>query len=34
MDRLRALVPEGRVTTLEGPAGWNAAVLDALDERR
>ena len=34
VDRLRALVPEGRVTTLEGPAGWNAAVLDVLDERR
>jgi len=34
VDRLRALVPGGRVTALDGPAGWNAAVLDALDERR
>ena len=34
VDQLRALVPGGRVTTLEGPAGWNAAVLALLDERR
>lgn len=34
IDRLRALVPGGRVTALEGPAGWNAAVLGLLDERR
>jgi len=34
VDRLRALVPGGRVTTLEGPAGWNAAVSAVLDERR
>ena len=34
VDRLRALVPGGRVTTLEGPAGWNAAVLALLDEVR
>ena len=34
VDRLRALVPRGRVTTLEGPAGWNAAVSGLLDERR
>jgi mannosyl-3-phosphoglycerate phosphatase len=25
--RLRELVPRGRLTTLEGPAGWNEAVL-------
>ena len=31
VDRLRALVPGGQVTTLEGPAGWNAAVLALLD---
>jgi len=34
VDQLRELVPAGRVTTLEGPAGWNAAVLALLDERR
>ena len=34
VDRLRALVPGGRVTTPEGPAGWNAAVLALLDEVR
>lgn len=34
VDQLRALVPGGRVTTLEGPAGWNAAVLTLLDEQR
>jgi mannosyl-3-phosphoglycerate phosphatase len=34
VEELRALVPRGRVTTLEGPAGWNAAVLTVLDERR
>jgi mannosyl-3-phosphoglycerate phosphatase len=33
VDRLRALVPGGRVTTSEGPAGWNAAVQAVLDER-
>jgi predicted mannosyl-3-phosphoglycerate phosphatase (HAD superfamily) len=34
VDRLRALAPGGQVTTLEGPAGWNAAVLAVLDEHR
>ena len=34
VDQLRALVPGGQVTTLEGPAGWNATVLAVLDERR
>ena len=34
LDQLRALVPGGRVTTLEGPAGWSAAVLAVLDEGR
>jgi len=34
VDRLRALVPGGRVTTLEGPAGWTAAVSAVLDEGR
>jgi len=34
VDQLRALVPGGRVPMLEGPAGWNAAVLALLDERR
>jgi len=34
VERLRALVPGGRVTTLEGPAGWNSAVLAVLDGRR
>jgi mannosyl-3-phosphoglycerate phosphatase len=34
VDRLRTLVPGGRVTPLEGPAGWNAAVLAVLDEAR
>ena len=34
VDRLRALVPGGQVTTLGGPAGWNAAVLAVLDDRR
>ena len=34
VDRLRALVPGGQVTALEGPAGWNAAVLALLDGRR
>lgn len=33
IDRLRALVPNGRVTTRSGPAGWNEAVLRLLDER-
>ena len=31
IDRLRSLVPRGRVTARPGPAGWNAAVLDLLD---
>jgi predicted mannosyl-3-phosphoglycerate phosphatase (HAD superfamily) len=31
VDRLRALVPAGRVTRLPGPAGWNEAVLAVLD---
>jgi mannosyl-3-phosphoglycerate phosphatase len=34
VERLRALVPGGQVTSLEGPAGWNAAVLSVLDDRR
>jgi len=34
LDQLRALVPGGRVTALEGPAGWSAAVLAVLDEGR
>jgi len=34
VDQLRALVPGGRVTALEGPAGWSAAVLAVLDEGR
>jgi len=34
VDQLRALMPTGRVTALEGPAGWNAAVLAVLDEGR
>ena len=34
VDQLRALVPGGRVTTLEGPAGWNEAVLALLDQQR
>jgi mannosyl-3-phosphoglycerate phosphatase len=32
VTELRALVPHGRATTLPGPAGWNAAVLDMLDQ--
>ncbi len=31
VDRLRTLVPAGRVTRLPGPAGWNEAVLAVLD---
>jgi mannosyl-3-phosphoglycerate phosphatase len=27
VERLRAAVPHGRVTALEGPAGWNEAIL-------
>lgn len=34
VERLRAMVPGGRVTSLPGPAGWNEAVLALLDERR
>ena len=34
VEQLRALVHGGQVTTREGPAGWNAAVLALLDERR
>jgi mannosyl-3-phosphoglycerate phosphatase len=34
VERLRALVPEGQVTSLSGPAGWNAAVLALLAETR
>jgi len=30
LDRLRALVPQGRVTRLSGPAGWNETVLALL----
>lgn len=30
---LRALVPRGRVTAAPGPAGWNSAVLQLLDQR-
>ena len=32
LDRLRALVPNGRVTSRNGPAGWNDTVLELLDE--
>jgi len=34
LDQLQALVPQGRTTSLPGPAGWNAAVLSVLDELR
>jgi mannosyl-3-phosphoglycerate phosphatase len=34
VDSLRALVPRGTITPLDGPAGWNAAVLDVLDASR
>lgn len=33
VDELRALVPNGRVTALPGPAGWNDAVLALLESR-
>jgi mannosyl-3-phosphoglycerate phosphatase len=33
IDQLRSLVPQGRVTSLAGPAGWNEAVLALLDEQ-
>jgi len=32
LDRLQEAVPQGRVTRLPGPAGWNEAVLDVLAE--
>ncbi|MGH9672853.1 MAG: HAD-IIB family hydrolase [Bryobacteraceae bacterium] len=32
LDRLQAAVPQGRVTRLPGPAGWNEAVLEVLAE--
>jgi mannosyl-3-phosphoglycerate phosphatase len=34
LDRLRALVPNGRVTRRDGPAGWNDTVLELLAELR
>jgi mannosyl-3-phosphoglycerate phosphatase len=29
-EKMRELVPRGRVTSLEGPAGWNEAILDLV----
>ena len=34
VDDLRALVPRGEVTSLDGPAGWNQAVVSVLDASR
>ena len=34
IGRLRQLVPGGAVTPLDGPAGWNAAILAVLDAPR
>jgi mannosyl-3-phosphoglycerate phosphatase len=32
LDALRTLVPHGRATAIDGPAGWNEAVLSVLDQ--
>jgi mannosyl-3-phosphoglycerate phosphatase len=32
VTELQALVPHGRPTALAGPAGWNAAILDLLEQ--
>jgi mannosyl-3-phosphoglycerate phosphatase len=34
IDRLHALVPHGIVTAVDGPAGWNGAILTILGDAR